>query len=95
MIPINAKIKHIATWVPLFANVPEGILNTKTDGNGKFTLRIKRDVPFVLFAHGSRLVGSDTEHYFWTIPVKLEGKNDISISLNNDNLFPKKTGMPK
>lgn len=84
---LEPQVNYFNSLKFIFNGIPEGIVKTNTDADGKFNLRIKRRAPFYLFAHGSRLVFGETEDYFWLIPINLDGKSSMEISLNNDNLF--------
>lgn len=84
---LKPQVDYIKSLNFIFKGIPEGIVKTNTDANGRFNLRIKRRAPFYLFAHGSRLIFGETEDYFWLIPVNLEGKSSMELSLNNTNLF--------
>ena len=87
LVPLKAKVAYLESDKFFFDGIPQGIFKTKTDSDGKFTLRVKRGSPGVLFAHGSRLVGGETEDYYWLLPIRLAVKNSTKISLNNGNLF--------
>jgi len=84
---LEPQVEYIKSLKFIFNGIPEGVVKTSTDADGKFNLRIKRNAPFYLFAHGSRLVFGETEDYFWLIPINLEGKSSMELSLNNTNLF--------
>lgn len=84
---LKAEVDYLESDKFFFEGIPEEIFKTKTDIDGKFTLRVKRGSPGVLFAHGSRLVGGETEEYYWFLPIKLAVKSSTKISLNNENLF--------
>ena len=85
--PLKAKLAYLESDNFFFEGIPQGIFKTKTDSDGKFTVRVKRGSPGVLFAHGSRLIGGETEEYYWFLPVKPVVDSAAKISLNNENLF--------
>ena len=67
--------------------LPLGTHQTKTDVNGEFTFRLKRNASMLIAARASRTLLTKEENYCWFIPVNLEGKDTMKISLNNDNMF--------
>ena len=66
--------------------LPTPLSTTKTDADGKFTLRTKPG-RYALVAHSTRKVGDDTEEYDWLVWVKLGRDQATRVVLSNDNLF--------
>jgi len=69
-----------------FNGLPDGKIKTKTDADGKFSLRMKRGQRMALAAQSNRKIMGDDEDYYWLIWVSLEGKSNKKIILSNDNL---------
>ena len=90
-IPILARFEPQVNYLKsakfFLDGIPEGIIKTKTDVDGKFNLKIKRGESFWLFAHGTRIFFDKKEDYYWLVPINLKGNSTMKISLNNDNLF--------
>lgn len=63
------------------------IASSKTDGDGRFTISVKRPANVVLMAHSERDTPNGSESYWWYVPVvgKLED-SVIKLMLSNDNL---------
>ena len=80
---INHDIYNINSGKYLFDGLPVETVKTKTDADGKFTLRMKRGVRMALAARGRR--DALNEDYYWLIWVSLEGKSNKRIILSNDN----------
>lgn len=64
---------------------PSLIATTTTDSEGNFTVSYASKVPVAVFAHAQRMVGDDTEAYYWILDVPANGKS-VRILLSNSNL---------
>jgi hypothetical protein len=69
-----------------FTDLPPSVAAAKTNADGIFNMTLPRNRRFALAARGERLVGGDTEKYFWLIWVSLEGKSANRVLLSNHNL---------
>jgi len=63
----------------------------ETDADGKFTMQIPLTGEFVIGAQTDRLVGTETEVYYWLQSVSLEGQQQRVLNLSNNNLYLKLT----
>ena len=70
----------------LVENAPEPVAVTKTDADGRFTVRLYVGKDYIFYAHSDRRVGSATEHYAWVIKTVALKKPSDRIVLSNDNL---------
>ena len=62
------------------------IQSAETDADGKFTIQLSKTGAFVIAAHAKRSVGNITEHYYWLQPVSLDGQQQLTQNLSNNNL---------
>ena len=62
------------------------IQKTETDADGKFVIQVPQSGRFVIAAQAKRSVGDDTEHYYWLQPVSLNGQQQLTQNLSNNNL---------
>lgn len=69
-----------------FSELPTPIRTAKTNADGEFELQVPRSGNFALAASASRLVGDNTEKYFWLVRLDNQGPANQSIMLSNDNL---------
>lgn len=83
---LRERQKYISSGEYLFEGLPT-IINTKSDAEGKFSLKLKRGASVVITAHGSRFSFGNTEKYFWIVPVSLKGESSKKISLDNSNIY--------
>lgn len=82
----TANINNIAqNGDPYMIDMPTPISSTKTDADGKFTLRLPAG-KYALGARSSRQVFENYENYNWLIFVDISSTNK-SLTLSNDNLF--------
>jgi len=67
----------------------------ETDADGKFIMNVPERGAFVIAAKGDRYVGKTyigeigidiTEHYYWLQPVSLDGQQNLTQNLSNNNL---------
>jgi hypothetical protein len=61
------------------------VFSTSTDADGNFSLIVDRDGGFYAVAQASRIVGQDTERYYWIVKVGSELKQQAY--LNNLNVI--------
>lgn len=66
-----------------FSHLPEPMLATKTDADGKFSFKVPNG-SYVLAAASSRKAGKETEFYHWMVKIKVDA--DQKVMLANDNL---------
>ncbi len=94
---LNAKLsehqKHLRKMLEYvegrfyISDLPTPMFKTKTDADGKFTLKLKPG-KYALAASSSRVVGEGyPEEYYWLIWIIVDLKQQNKIMLNNDNLF--------
>jgi len=69
-----------------FDALPEPLVTTQTNSDGRFTLEVPTKGQFVIAATGSRSVGDSTEHYYWLLKISLDGVAKKTIMLSNNNL---------
>ena len=70
-----------------FNHLRSAIQTAETDGDGKFAMEIPRTGAFVIAAQGERnVLGAKTEQYHWLQPVSLEGQQQRTQNLSNNNL---------
>jgi hypothetical protein len=62
------------------------IQSAETDADGKFVIQVPQSGRFVIAAQAKRSVGDDTEHYYWLQPISLEGQQQLTENLSNNNL---------
>lgn len=72
------------------ALLQSSIWTAETDADGKFVIEIPQKGAFVIGAQASRRVmlytEPYTEHYYWLQPISLEGKQQLTQNLSNNNL---------
>jgi hypothetical protein len=61
------------------------IQTTETDADGKFGIQVPQSGRFVIAAQAKRSVGDATEHYYWLQPISLEGQQQLTKNLSNNN----------
>jgi sRNA-binding protein len=78
-----------------FSYLQSPIQTAETDADGKFVLNIPKQGSFVLAARATRYVGKtfigetgidQTEYYYWLQPVSLNGRQQFTQNLSNNNL---------
>ena len=69
-----------------FALRQSPIRTAETDADGKFVIELPKAGAFVIAAQAKRSVGDDTEHYYWLQPVSLQGQQQLTQNLSNNNL---------
>ncbi len=68
-------------------SLPPPTASTKTDADGKFTLKLRQNQRFALGAQASRDVGRSTEEYCWLVWTSLDGAMAKHVMLSNDKLW--------
>jgi hypothetical protein len=71
----------------LMSELPNGIASSRTDADGRFSLKIPATGRFALVAAAKRAVGEKEEHYYWMIWASLDGQLHREIALTNENLL--------
>ena len=69
-----------------FAGLPEPIVTTQTNSDGKFAIEVPAKGQFAIAAAAKRSVGGSTEHYYWLIKISMDGEPKKTIMLSNNNL---------
>jgi hypothetical protein len=69
-----------------FDGLPEPLVTTQTNSDGKFTIEMPIKGSFVIAAHADRTIGNSTERYYWLLKVSLDGAAKRAIMLSNNNL---------
>jgi hypothetical protein len=86
----NALLEEKAVYYSAafyFDHLRSPIQTAETDGDGKFVMEIPPTGAFVIDAQGERNVsGEKTERYHWLQPVSLEGQQQRTQNLSNNNL---------
>jgi hypothetical protein len=66
------------------------IRTAETDADGRFVIEVPQKGAFVIGAQANRRVVLSTEHYtehyYWLQPISLEGKQQLTQNLSNNNL---------
>jgi hypothetical protein len=83
---INDKLNYCYSGGFYFAALQSPIHTAETDAEGKFVIEVPRTGRFVIAAQARRSVGDYTEHYYWLQPVSLEGQQQVTQNLSNNNL---------
>ena len=76
--------KYLHSAMPFFEVLPQPVAASKSDSDGKFTMKLPRSGEIVLCAAADRKVAESTELYYWM--VKVTGNADAPITLSNHNL---------
>lgn len=76
-----------------FALFKPPIRTAETDADGRFVIPVPKTGAFVVAAEAKRSVGGDTERYYWLQPVSVEGQQQLTQNLSNNNLT-NTTGSP-
>jgi len=70
-----------------FGYLQSPIQSAETDADGKFVLNVPKQGSFVLAARAERYVSNDRiGHYYWLQPVSLNGQQQLTQNLSNNNL---------
>jgi sRNA-binding protein len=78
-----------------FGYLQNPIQTAETDADGKFALNVPKQGSFVLAAKSQRYVGKtfigdtgidQTEYYYWLEPISLDGQQQVTKNLSNNNL---------
>jgi hypothetical protein len=69
-----------------FSFLKSAIQTAETDADGKFDIHVPQSGRFVIAARATRTVGDDTEDYYWLQPISLEGQQQFTQNLSNNNL---------
>jgi hypothetical protein len=69
-----------------FSYLQSAIQTAETDADGKFIIEVPLTGAFVIAAQARRSVGDTTEYYYWLQPVSLEGQQQLTQNLSNNNL---------
>jgi hypothetical protein len=69
-----------------FAFFQSPIFTAETDADGKFMIDVPQTGAFVIAAQAKRSTGTDIEEYYWLQPVTLEGHQQLTQNLSNNNL---------
>ena len=83
---IGAELRVYFSGAFYFGFLGFPIQRVETDADGKFVIQIPESGRFVIAAQAKRSVGHDTEHYYWLQPVSLNGQQQLTQNLSNNNL---------
>ncbi len=83
--PLAAKIVYLKSTAALLEGMPTPLEVARTDSDGRFSMTLPRDVALTLVAHASRDVFSNTENYFWIVPLE---NDQTEMVLSNNNMSP-------
>jgi len=92
---ILAKRDSYYSGLFYFSYLQSPIQSVETDADGKFTIEVLKQGAFVIAARAERYVGKEfigevgidrTEHYYWLQPVSLNGQQQLTQNLSNNNL---------
>jgi hypothetical protein len=82
---VESYSEHLHSAQRFFEVLPgRPVAITKTDSDGKFTIKLQRSSEIVLCATADRRLPESTEHYYWM--VKAAPSTDATVTLSNDNL---------
>jgi hypothetical protein len=83
---ITGKLNFYYSGAFYFAFLQSPIQTADTDADGKFAIEVPQTGRFVIAAQAQRSIGKDTERYYWLQPVSLEGQQQRTQNLSNNNL---------
>ena len=69
-----------------FDAFPYRLADAETDADAKFSISVPTNGKFVLIARASRKVGDSDEYYYWMVRLAMNGENNKTILLNNENI---------
>jgi len=69
-----------------FGLLVNAIQTAETDADGKFAIQVPQTGTFVIAAQAKRSVGNEVEYYYWLQPVSLDGQQQLTQNLSNNNL---------
>jgi hypothetical protein len=69
-----------------FAFFQSPICTAETDADGKFVIEVPQTGRFVIAAQADRSIMDSAERYYWLQPVSLEGQQQHTQNLSNNNL---------
>ena len=83
---IGAELRVYFSGAFYFGFLGFPIQRVETDADGKFVIQIPESGRFVIAAQAKRSVGDSTERYYWLQPTSLEGQQQLTQNLSNNNL---------
>jgi hypothetical protein len=83
---IGAELRVYFSGAFYFGFLGFPIQRVETDADGKFVIQIPESGRFVIAAQAKRSVGDSTERYYWLQPISLEGQQQLTQNLSNNNL---------
>ena len=83
---LNDELNFCHSGAFYFAFFKSPIRTAETDADGRFVISVPKTGAFVVAAEAKRSVGGDTEQYYWLQPVSLEGQQQLTQNLSNNNL---------
>ena len=81
---IKGHSQYLHSVMPFFEVLPQPVAASKSDSDGRFTMKLPRSGEIVLCAAADRRVAKSLEVYCWM--VKVTGNADAPITLSNHNL---------
>ena len=83
---IREELFHYRSGAFYFGFFGFPIQTVETDAEGKFVIQVPQSDRFVIAAQAKRSVGDNTEHSYWLQPISLEGQQQLTQNLSNNNL---------
>ena len=80
---VSSKILYLSTARFLLDGLTGIVASTKTDADGKFSVKLKNG-NYVVIAESGRAIGKETELYTWLVKLRVEA--DSKLFLANDNM---------
>lgn len=77
-----------------FEGLPPALAVSKSDADGKFTLRYSSVDSVVVVAQCDRRTLTSTESYFWMVGISKQGASNPQLMLSNDNMLSRGDGVP-
>jgi hypothetical protein len=89
---IDTTTSQLQNWAEdnqprIFNGLPEPLMSSKTDADGKFSMQIPKKGDFALVATAQRQVADQTEKYYWFIRIHPDKKPAMQVMLSNDNFI--------
>jgi hypothetical protein len=86
----KAEVKRKGTWPSsrhYFKDLPQATASTRSNSDGKFSLKAPRDERIAIAARATRDLPDAKEEYYWLVWVSLDGKENKNIILGNHNVM--------
>lgn len=86
-VDLAAKQAYIQSASYIFDTIPSAPVLVTTDSDGKYNAVVSTPGDLVVMANAKRQVGSDTENYYWIVPVTIDKESACRLTLSNKNLL--------